>query len=617
MSARDSLREVCAGGDLAQAQGAVREFLDKEPGSAAMAFVAREATKCATKLELPKKRVAVLASFIVDPLEPVLTVTEFLAGRQLTFRSISYGQWYNALFETGQLDEFGPDVVLLLLHLEDVVPLLARRHLSASADLGKEADQFVSALDSSLQRYRARATTPVFLSTFIAATRGVEKHFDRTTQPSRQKGIDALNLAMVEIAGKQNGVYLFDYAQTVTDVGRQHWFDQVRTHHVGVAIIPRALPHLGRDLSEVLTALWEPRDKLVALDLDNTLWHGIAGEDGPDGVLVGGDYPGNAFSDFQSFLANLRSTGTTLVIVSKNNLADVKEIFEHFSNMPLAWEDFAAHRVNWEDKSTNLESIAEELSLGIESFVFVDDMPLERDLVRNRAPAVSVVDLHELPSRYAETIMSQSNLYSLTLTKEDQVRAVSYAADRARRSLKEAVASEDFFASLNLQLTIRSPRDTEFERIAQLFGKTNQFNLTAKRYDIADVEILRKDPATRFWIAQLSDRYGEYGLVGVALTIDHNGVTREIDSLLFSCRALGRHAEDALLAEIELRTQQAGFTRIVGYYRSTKKNALVENFFPTHGYAAGEKDGEYEKVLDADSILATPEHITILREQDN
>ncbi len=619
MNWRDELRSCCASSDLAGAQKAAAALLEEEPGTAATVFAARQTALLAERLEMPEHRVAILSSFTADLLEPALAVSEFLAGRRLAFQSISYGQWYVALAEEGPLDEFRPDAIILLLHLEDVAPLLAHRHLSAGAELAGESDRLINALGDALGKFRERTATPIFLSTFIAAARGIERHFDRRTKPSRQGAIDSLNARIGELSAGNPGVYVFDYAGCVTDAGRSQWFDPVKAHHVGMAVAAPMLPRLAHEVSEALTALREPRRKLVAVDLDNTLWQGIVGEDGPEGIAVGGDYPGNAFSDFQAFLANLRASGVALVVVSKNNLADAEEAFQQLPNMPLKWQDFTAHRVNWLDKSLNLRDIADTLSLGTGSFVFADDSPLECDLVRSCLPEVTVIHLDGAPSLFAQKMLAVGGLHAVALTEEDRGRVESYAADRVRTELAGSSTPEEFLGSLDLTLTVRPPRDGEIERIAQLFGKTNQFNLTTKRYDVATIENLRSDPTARLLIARLRDRYGDYGLIGAAVTIGRDALTREIDSLIFSCRALGRRAEDALLGEVEKDTRAEGVRLLIGRYLPTKKNTQVAEFYPDHGYLANrcKGDGVFEKDLDNAPPLSTCGHITILRDSDS
>jgi FkbH-like protein len=616
MISRDQFLKIFSSGDLKKIQQAVKNFLCENSGLANQAFIARKIKEFVKNIDFPTKRVSILASFNIDLLESSLVISEFLEGRELIFHTISYKQWYEALTKKGQLDIFEPDVVFLLLHLEDIAPKLANNHLVAAIDLDKELELVEEEINKAVEIYRSRANAPVFLSSFIAKRRGIEKHFDLMVKPSRQEYINRLNTNIGKIAQKNIGFYIFDYAQTVIDNGRNNWFDIVRGHHVGVSISPSAMPKLANDLSEVLTALWEPRHKLIAIDLDNTLWGGIVGEDGVDGISVGGDYPGNAFLEFQSYLSNLRASGIILAIVSKNNYNDANEVFQFYADLPLSWNDFSVHKINWNDKASNILDIGKELSLGVNSFVFVDDMPIERDLVRKIIPEVTVVELDNNPCNYINNIMSQSNFYSLSLTEEDQVRVGSYSGERERNLQKQSLSSDDFLNSLDLKLTIRHPKNSEFERVLQLLEKTNQFNLTTKRYDFSALEKFRKDNTSLLWVVRLTDRYGEYGIVGVAITIDQENNTREIDTLLFSCRALGRQVEEAFLSEIETQANNSGLNKVIGFYSPTKKNIIVADFYPANGYIAGKEKGYYEKELNVNSIVKVSKHIKIIREKE-
>ena len=252
----------------------------------------------------------------------------------------------------------------------------------------------------------------------------------------------------------------------------------------------------------------------------------------------------------------------------------------------------------------------------LNSFVFVDDMPIERDLVRKIIPEVTVVELDNNPCNYINNIMSQSNFYSLSLTEEDQVRVGSYSGERERNLQKQSLSSDDFLNSLDLKLTIRHPKNSEFERVLQLLEKTNQFNLTTKRYDFSALEKFRKDNTSLLWVVRLTDRYGEYGIVGVAITIDQENNTREIDTLLFSCRALGRQVEEAFLSEIETQANNSGLNKVIGFYSPTKKNIIVADFYPANGYIAGKEKGYYEKELNVNSIVKVSKHIKIIREKE-
>ncbi|MDP6515418.1 MAG: HAD-IIIC family phosphatase, partial [Alphaproteobacteria bacterium] len=457
MSERQRVIDTCDGGDLVVAQQAVADFLAANDGTAATAFAANRAAEMAARLGLRENRLAILASFTIDPLEPHLALREFLAGRRLHFTTIAYEQWYGALTGSGAAATIDADVVFLLLHLEDVAPLLGRRHLAASTELDAEADRLIGAIDEAIRAFRARCTAPLVLFTFVAAERGVERYFDRRLEPSRQRRIDELNARLSELAATGTNVFVLDYAQTVTDFGRRGWFDRVKGHHVKASVAARALPALASELSDFLTALSEPRKKVVVVDLDNTLWDGIVGEDGPDGIAAAGDYPGNAFADFQAFLANLRATGVMLAVASRNNRADAEEAFRRNPDMPLKWEDFSAHRIDWADKAANLRALAEELNVGADSILFVDDSPLECDLVRTYAPEVTVVHAAGSPSEFPERVLAAGGLYAVALTDEDRRRATSYRAQRTRAALVTATDTQGFLAELGLRLTLRPP----------------------------------------------------------------------------------------------------------------------------------------------------------------
>lgn len=617
MSERDDFITACAGDDVARAAAALATFLAANPGTAAVEMAAKRSAEMATRLALPDFRLAILSSFTVDPLRPHLAVRAFQAGRRLSLLSIPYEQWFAALTAPGALDTFAPDMIVLMLHLEDVAPLLARRHLAAADRLEDEADHLVAALDEALSSLRARLTVPVVLSTFVAAERGIERYFDRRVTPSRQASIDRLNARLSEVAARHANMFIFDYAETVRDFGRGAWFDLVKNHHTRTAIAAPALATLAAELSAFIDAATCPRRKVLAVDLDNTLWGGVVGEDGPDGIHVAGDYPGNAFADFQAFLVNLRASGIALATVSKNNLADAEEVFRVNPDMPLAWDDFTAHRVDWNDKAANLKSIAEEINVGTDALAYIDDNPMERDLVATYAPEVAVISAEGPASLFPRRVLERGGFYAASLTEEDRARADAYAAERARGTLATKTDTAGFLAGLDLRLTVRPPRDGEIDRVGQLFAKTNQFNLTTRRHDTAAVMAMRNDPKTGLWIARLADRYGDYGLIGVVVTIDGEDGAREIDSLLLSCRILGRNVEQALIAELESAARKDGAKRLVGRYIATAKNAMVADFFLAQGFVAdGGSDAVYVRDLSTAPPLAFPDHVTILRESD-
>ena len=610
---KSRLKLALDGDDALEARNALRSFLQAGPGTTGVQMAANRLPDFATRVGLSTYRIALLTSFTADPLEPHLALTEFLSQRSLSLLNIPYQQWQLALADTSALDDFAPDVVIVLLHLEDVLPLLARRHLASADGLEAESDGFLGALRSSLGSYRQRFAKPIVLSTLIAARRGVERHFDRRISPSRAAHIEALNLGLSEIAADINNTYVFDYAATVADFGRVRWFDPVGHHHTHCSVSSAALPELAGELSGFLDALNGPRDKVLALDLDNTLWHGVIGEDGIDGIAQSGGWPGNAYRDFQAFAINLRASGIALAVVSKNNETDAREVFDSNPNMPIGWDDFAARKINWLSKADNLVELSQELSLGLDRFVFADDNPLEIDMTREQLPEVHSVHLDGSASHFPEAILKTGSFYAVSLTEEDRSRAESYRAQSQRGIQQRKTASlDEFLVGLNLQLELRIPRPTEFERVAQLCARTNQFNLTAIRYDVAQILELVRDDHANLMIARLSDNYGDYGLIGVIVTRDRTDVgSRDIENFLMSCRVLGRKVENAIIADAERTARSDGFSQLIGCFATTSKNAVAANFYRENGFVDRGEDGRFVRDLPRCKPLSIPKWINL------
>lgn len=616
-SLRDKVRDACTGDNLALAQAVVRDLIENERTTVAAIFAYRQVSQMAERLALPSRRLAILASFTIDPIVPHLGLQRFLAGERIEFGFWPYQQWYLALAQAGELDNFDPDAVLVLHHLEDTAPFLAHRHLAERQRLEEERTTFISGVDSAIRGFRARSAKPVILNTLIPARSGIERHFDRKVSPSRSAEVEKYNAGIAAITARHVSVFVFDYAALVSDHGRLNWFDTMKNHLNKTAISGSVMPALAAELSSFLSTLFSVRRKVVALDLDNTLWGGIVGEDGAHGLAVNGDYPGNSFEAFQSFLANLRASGLLLAAISKNNHEDAEEAFEKNQLMPLRWEDFSAHKINWNDKVANLKAAAAEIDVGIDSFVFADDNPIETDLVRKYLPEVDVVTLAGSPSLFVEKLLAVGGLDAVALTPEDFARAQTYTAEADRREYRgEATDISSFLSGLGLRLVLGPPTPDQIERVAQLFAKTNQFNLTTKRYDGNEVAAMLADRNTELFISELSDRFGNYGLIGVAV-LRHREAETEIDSLLLSCRALGRNVEDGLLAFLEQQARSRGAERLMGLYSPTAKNGQVADLYPRFGFVRSDQDGRYLRNLVTSPPLPFPSNIIINESKDD
>lgn len=352
---------------------------------------------------------------------------------------------------------------------------------------------------------------------------------------------------------------------------------------------PQGLAALADAVAEHVAASRGLARKVVAVDLDDVLWGGVVGEVGLAGIELGEEGVGLAYQDLQRELAKLGAAGVLLVAASKNNPADVDEVFERHAGMVLRREHFAALRVNWQDKVSNLRELADELDLGLDSFVFLDDNPVERDWVRAALPEVLVPELPDDPVERPGFLRRAPWFRRIAVTGADAARTESYRAQTRRRELRGTVASyDDFLAELGQEAVVEPVHEGSLARAAQLAQRTNQFNLTTRRYTVAELEAIVADPAAEAYTLALSDRFGDSGITGLAILRFLDG-TAEIDTLLLSCRVLGRRVEDAFLAFLAERARERGARFLVGRYVESQRNEQVRGFYAERGF---EPDGD-------------------------
>jgi FkbH-like protein len=320
------------------------------------------------------------------------------------------------------------------------------------------------------------------------------------------------------------------------------------------------------------------------LDLDNTLWGGVVGDDGPGGLQLGDDYPGNTYKWFQRAVLGLRDRGILLAVCSTNDAEVVHDVLDSHPEMILRRGDFAAERVNWRPKSENLREIAEELNIGVDSLVLFDDNPVERAEVRSRLPEVRVVDVPSDPALYVLALGDVVEFDMPTVTPEDRSRTESYRAERERRQSETSATSlEEFLASLDMSAEIGPLNPGTLQRVAQLVAKTNQYNLTTRRHSEAELDgMARTDGGGVYWV-RLKDRYGDMGLIGVGILLPA-GADALVDSLVLSCRAANRGIEQALLAFLARTARALGYTGLVAEYLATARNHVVADLYPRLGF---------------------------------
>ena len=509
-----------------------------------------------------------------------------------------YGQYRQAILDPGSaLYAFGPDVVVLALHDGDVP------FLSVSADPEDALDRQVSLLAGLWKQLVERTGATVLQFTFAIPPEQPLGHLGASLTGSRLRLLRELNLRMT--AAAPDPVVFVDCERLAAEVGTRTWFDPRYWHLAKQAVNPRCVPLLARQVGAVVAASAGVSRKCLVLDLDHTLWGGVLGEDGIDGIRLGEGSEGEAFSAFQEYLLALRSRGVVLAVCSKNDEALVREAFTTHPSMRLSLDDMAVVSAGWDDKPAQLRRIAQDLALGLDSMVFVDDNPVEREAVRQLLPDVDVIRLPADPAGYVRALADYPYLEIVRLTAEDTERTAQYRARAAAAAaLTEASSLDEFLASLEMDAAVEPVGPSNLARVAQLVSKTNQFNLTGRRRSQAELEVLCDDPQVVALGVRLRDRFADHGLVAVLIgRVD--GTTFEIDTWLMSCRVIGRTLEHALAQVVARTAAERGCTRVRGVYVPSAKNGLVGGPVPLARLRAGRSPGS-GRFIDLDARRRRP-----------
>jgi FkbH-like protein len=396
--------------------------------------------------------------------------------------------------------------------------------------------------------------------------------------------------------------------------GLAAWHDRGLWHRAKQELSPAAAPLYGDLLARMFSARQGRSYKCLVLDLDNTLWGGVVGDDGLEGLVLGqGSALGEAFTAFQHYVRELSRRGVILAVCSKNDEKNALEPFEKHPEMVLRRGDIASFVANWSDKAANIRSIAAELNIGLDSLVFVDDNPFERSLVRQELPMVAVPEVGDDPTNFAQTLADAGYFESLTITQEDRDRVGQYQGNRQRQALlASATDLPAYLRSLDMQLTWRCFDEIGLARTVQLINKTNQFNLTTKRYEEADVLAVMRDMRAFGLQLRLLDRFGDNGIISIII----GRMQQEdllIDTWLMSCRVLGRQVEATTLNLIVAEARRLGASRLLGDYVPTQKNSMVRDHYEKLGFTVVRRDmgGGCRAVLDLQTFVPAETFIVV------
>jgi FkbH-like protein len=556
-------------------------FLETIQLDRALASVCGESTQGFSSV-----RLAILASATVDHLAPPIRVAGL--RRRLLFDLYvgPYGQYRQQLLEPESfLQEFNPQIILLSLSARE---LIATVPVNASAD---EADaavrRHVDGLRALWRRARQAFRSTVIQQTFLNVTEPLFGSYDRLAGGAPSRLVAELNEHVAE-AAREDGVLLLDVARASERDGLDAWFDVTRWLQAKMEIAPQAAPLYGDLLARVIAAQRGLSKKCLVLDLDNTLWSGVIGDDGIEGIVLGeGTGTGEAHLALQHYAKQLRDRGVILAVCSKNEPAVAEAAFSQHPEMFLKRSDFAAFVANWDDKAVNLRRIAEQLNIGIESLVFVDDNPAERARVRESLPMVAAPELPSDPAHHVRRLAEAGYFEAVAFTAEDSQRAEQYSANASRDAfLESSQTMDEFLRGLEMSVNFGPFQRVDLARIAQLIGKTNQFNPTTRRHSLDDVARFVVADGTLTLQFRLVDRFGDNGLVSAMILLPdpQSPDVMEIDTWVMSCRVFGRQLErEAMNITVEA-ARQMGVSRLRADYIPTPKNEVVSNLYPSLGF---------------------------------
>jgi FkbH-like protein len=473
------------------------------------------------------------------------------------------------------------DALVVLLDFEGFAPVDWRNSPDQAAELLNER---IDCLASALKAFAERSDIPVLINTIPCTSAPMAGLLDRQHAMGLRRAVDSINARIVEAAAQSPGIVVVDSDVALGELPLSRHIECKLWFYGRIAYSVDATHALGRAFAQTWRLLRRGPIKVVAVDLDNTLWGGVYGDDGVDNLACGQDFPGNAFLAMQQECLRLRSQGLLLVALSKN-YGEAVTAFERHPGMAIRPADFSATAVNWDPKPQNIRRVAAELNLGLDSFLFIDDSPQEREAMRLQCPEVVVPEVPTDPAERPLWLRRLVCTWPVRMTAEDQSRQSLYAAGKEVGKWKAVAGShEDFLKGLEQRLTVAHLRPETIARIAQMHQRTNQFNLTTVRYTESDIAAMASADWTGTVLhGRVRDRFGDHGIV-IASVVSIDEGEAEIRSYLMSCRVIGREVERAFLGELLRELARRGVNRVNGQYIPTAKNGMVRDFFATCGF---------------------------------
>ena len=566
--------------------------------------------------ELGKKlRIAFLASSTINGFEETMRVKCYQKGIDCITYVADYNQYNQEILnQNSGLYQFKPDITFLIL---DTRHILGEHFFSWYSVPHSDRKEIIEIKHKEIQNV-CRIFQENFDSKLVVTSLQIPNYspygISEGGDYGLKDGIYKINHELLNEFQEQNSakIFIYDFNEFVSKFGENNIFNYKQFFSGDIKISIEYIPKFVNELMRYVYAILGISKKCIVLDLDNTLWGGVIGEDGFDNIKLGDNPVGRSFIEFQKRLLALNKRGIILAINSKNNFDDAIEVIQKHPNMILKEENFACVKINWDDKVVNLQKIAEELNIGLDSMVFFDDDPINQEYVRESLPGVLVIDLTKDSSQYPQIITEMKEFDVLEITEEDTKRSDMYLGQKKRKELENKVSDfNEFLKQMNIEVSVQKANSFSIPRISQLILKTNQFNLTTKRYQEEEVSKFSTSEDKIVECVKVSDKFGDNGITGTYIIEKKDNDEWIIDTFLLSCRIMGRGIEEIMMNQIIENAKLLGVKRIKGEFIPTTKNKPAEDFYEKLGFKKEDKFW----VFNTDDTIKKPEYIKVVKNE--
>jgi FkbH-like protein len=556
-----------------------------------------------------KIRIAFVGSFSLNGFEETIQVQCDNEKINCTTYNSPYNQFSQEILnENSDLYKFKPDIVFLLIDnriiLEDSFYF---SNINSENKNKKYVNEKINEIKNLIEIFTQKTQSKIIIANFLIPTYTPLGIYESKIEYGIKEIVLDLNKKLKELSRNIDSCYIYDYNSFVAKFGEKNVLDYKKMNYGDIKINFDIIPYLIYDFLGYVKPILGLNKKCLVLDLDNTLWGNIIGEDGFEGIKIGPYPEGRSFVEFQKVIKAISENGIILAINSKNNQNDAMKAINEHPHMILREKDFSCIKINWDDKISNMKKIAKELNIGLDSIVFFDDDPINRELIRMSLPEVNTIELPKDPSTYAQILRNLNDFNILKITKDDVIRKTMYEQEQNRQKLESSTENlNEYLKKLNIKIKIKLNDKFSISRISQLILKTNQFNLTTKRYQEEEIKEFVEDKTIIVGCSEVEDKFGENGITNVFI-IKIKSNEWIIDTFLLSCRVMGRGVEEGVIGKILEIAKNKGIERITATFIPTEKNKPSENFLKNYGF---EKNGK-EWIFLLKNKIKIPDHLQV------